>query len=48
MKFAKGILWGSAITAGILMLCVENDMMNMNTKKMTKKGKQFARKMGLI
>lgn len=48
MKFAKGILWGSLITAGILMLCVENDMMNMNTKKMTKKGKQFVRKMGLI
>lgn len=48
MKFAKGILWGSLITAGILMLCAENDIMNMNTKKMTKKGKQFARKMGLI
>ena len=48
MKFAKGIFLGSIITAGIIMMCTENDMMNMNTKKMTKKGKQFARKMGLI
>lgn len=48
MKFTKGLIWGSLITAGILMVCAEKDMMNMNTKKMTKKGKQFARKMGLI
>lgn len=47
MKFAKGILIGSLITAGVMFMC-EKDMMNMNTKKMTKKGKQFARKMGLI
>ncbi len=46
MKFVKGILIGTMVSAGIMMLC--NDNMNMNKKRMIKKGKQFARKMGVI
>lgn len=46
MKFTKGLIIGSLLTAGVLMMCSEDS--NMNTKKMTKKGKQFARKMGLM
>ena len=45
MKFTKGIIIGSMITAGIMMMCADD---NMNTKKMMKKGKQMARKMGLM
>lgn len=46
MKFTKGLIIGGLITAGVLMMCSED--YSMNTKKMTKKGKQFARKMGLM
>ena len=46
MKFTKGLLIGGLVTAGILMMCSDDYMKN--NKKMTKKGKQFARKMGLI
>ncbi len=46
MKFTKGLLIGSLLTAGVLMMW--SDDSTMNTKKMTKKGKQFARKMGLL
>ena len=45
MKFTKGIIIGSVITAGIMMMCADD---NMNTKKMIKKGKQFMRKMGIM
>ena len=45
MKFTKGIILGSMITAGIMMMYADN---NMSTKKMMKKGKQFARKMGIM
>lgn len=49
LKFTKGIIIGSLVTAGVLLICAESDnMMNMTPKKMTKKGKQFARKIGLI
>lgn len=49
LKFTKGIIIGSLLTAGALLVCAESDkIMNMNTKKMTKKGKQFAKKIGLI
>ena len=44
MKFTKGIIIGSMITAGIMMMCADN----MDTKKMMKKGKQFMRKMGIM
>lgn len=46
MKFTKGLIVGGLLATGLLMMC--SDDYNMNTKKMTKKGKQFARKMGLI
>ena len=46
MKFTKGLLVGSLLTVGVLMMCAEDT--SVNTKKMTKKGKQFARKMGLM
>lgn len=45
MKFAKGIIIGSMITAGIMMIYADD---NMNTKKMMKKGKQLMRKMGIM
>lgn len=45
MKFTKGIIIGSMITAGIMMMCSDN---NMDTKKMMKKGKQLMRKMGIM
>ena len=46
MKFIKGIVVGGLITTGVMMMWSDNNMMN--TKKMTKKGKQFAKKMGII
>ena len=45
MKFTKGMILGGIITAGVMMMYADN---NMNTKKMMKKGKQIARKMGII
>jgi len=44
MKFTKGIITGSMITAGIMMMYTDN----MDTKKMMKKGKQMMRKMGIM
>ena len=46
MKFIKGIVVGGLITTGVMMMWSDNNMIN--TKKMTKKGKQFAKKMGII
>lgn len=45
MKFTKGLLIGGIITAGMMMMYNDN---NVNTKKMIKKGKQIARKMGIM
>lgn len=45
MKFTKGMILGGIITAGVMMMYADN---NMNTKKMMKKGKQIARKMGIM
>ena len=45
MKFTKGIIIGSMITAGVMMMYVDD---NINTKKMMKKGKQLMRKMGIM
>ncbi len=45
MKFTKGMIIGSMITAGVMMMYVDN---NMDTKKMMKKGKQLMRKMGIM
>lgn len=45
MKFIKGVMIGGLITTGLVMLYSETD--TMNKKKMLKKGKQIAKKMGL-
>ena len=45
MKFTKGIILGSVLTAGIIMMYGDN---NMNTKKMMKKGRQLVKKMGIM
>ena len=44
MKFTKGMILGSMITIGMIMMYTDN----MDTKKMMKKGKQFMRKMGIM
>ena len=46
MKFVKGVMIGGLITTGLIMMYAESDMMN--KKKVMKKGKQFARKMGIM
>lgn len=46
MKFVKGIMIGGLITTGLMMMYAEND--GMNKKKLMKKGKQFAKKMGIM
>ena len=43
MKFMKGVLIGTLITAGTMMMYSEG--VDTNKKKMIKKGKQLARKM---
>ena len=45
MRFVKGIVLGSLVTAGAMMLYSES--VDSGKKKMIKKGKQFARKIGL-
>ncbi len=45
MKFVKGLLIGGMITTGIIMMWQDS---NMTTKKMTKKGKKIAKKMGIV
>ncbi len=45
MKFVKGLVVGGLITAGVWMACTENSM---STKKIAKKGKQWAKKMGMM
>ena len=46
MKFIKGIIVGSLISAGVAMACSEN--METGKKKIVKMGKQFAKKMGIV
>lgn len=45
MKFTKGMILGGMVTAGIMLMYTENKM---NTKKLMKKGKQLAKKMGIM
>lgn len=45
MKFIKGLLIGGLITTGVLMMWSDD---NMNSKKMAKKGKRWAKKMGMM
>ena len=46
MKFIKGMLIGGIVTAGVAM--VYGETMGQNKKKMMKKGKQFAKRMGIM
>ena len=46
MKFMKGMLIGGIVTAGIAMMYAET--MDKNKRRMMKKGKQFAKRMGII
>lgn len=46
MKFIKGILIGGMATAGAMMMYRE--MSGRSKKQMVKKGKQFAKKMGVL
>ena len=46
MKFTKGLLIGGLITTGLIMMYNDKNMMNKN--KMIRKGKQFAKKMGVL
>lgn len=46
MKFVKGMIVGTLISAGVVMACSDN--MESQKRKMIKKGRQFARKMGII
>lgn len=45
MKFVKGLLVGGLITTGVVMMFTDN---NTNTQKITKKGKKWAKKMGIM
>ena len=44
MKFTKGMIVGSMLTAGVIMLYADGD--NWNTKKIIKKGKQMIKRIG--
>lgn len=44
MKFVKGMVIGGLVSAGIAMMYTDG----MNKKKMMKKGKQIAKKMGIL
>lgn len=45
MKFLNGVMIGSLITAGAML--VYSESVDNEKRKMVKKGKQFARKIGL-
>lgn len=46
MKFIKGVMIGGLITTGLVMMYAESGMMH--KKQMMKKGKQIAKKMGIM
>ncbi len=46
MKFVKGMLVGGIVTAGIAMMYAET--MGESKRKMMRKGKQLARRMGMM
>lgn len=46
MKFVKGVMIGGLISTGLMMMYTESD--RMSKKKIIKKGKQFAKKMGMM
>ena len=47
MKFIKGMVMGGLISAGAMRMRNENSGM-INKKKLMKKGKQLAKKMGIM
>lgn len=46
MKFMKGMVIGGMATVGALMMY--NEMSNKTKKQMMKRGKQFAKKLGIL
>lgn len=46
MKFVKGVIVGSVVSAGLVMAYTET--MGKDKKKLMKKGKQIIKKMGII
>ena len=46
MKFVKGMVIGAAATAGIAMMYIESN--NKAKKNIMKKGKQMAKKIGIM
>lgn len=46
MKFMKGVLIGTLLTAGTMMMYSEG--IDENKKRMMKKGKQFVKKLGMM
>lgn len=46
MKFIKGMIMGGIVSAGAVMMYKE--MSGKDRKQMIKKGKQFAKKMGIL
>lgn len=46
MKFVKGMIMGSVIVAGSMM--IYNEMSCSTRKKFIKKGKQIAKKIGIV
>ncbi len=46
MKFIKGMIMGGIVSAGAMMMYKE--MTGNSKKQMIKKGKQFAKKMGIL
>lgn len=47
MKFVKGIMIGGLVTTGLVMMYAESNGM-MSKKTMMRKGKKFAKKMGIM
>ena len=45
MKFVKGMMIGGLITTGVIMMWIENEM---TKKKITKKGKKLAKRIGIM
>ena len=48
MKFIKGVMVGTMISAGVVMMYADTIGMNSSKKKIMKKGKQVAKKMGIM
>lgn len=47
MKFIRGMVVGTLISAGVAMMINDGTNSN-NKKKMIKKGRQFVRKLGIV